>query len=70
MFYYTESNNTWDYANDTEIGSLSHWKPATDVTVTDADFVMNPLDDAAILAQLTAPRKSRWNTCLILLLAD
>ncbi len=55
---YTESNNTWDYADDTEIGSLSHWKPATDVTVTDADFVMNPLDDAAILAQLTAQRKA------------
>ncbi len=59
--YYTESNNTWDYADSKEIGSLSWWKPATDVTVSDADFVMNPLDDAAILAQLTAPRKSDGN---------
>ncbi len=49
---YTESNNTWDYADSKEIGSLSWWKPAIDIMVSDADFVsLSPLG-------LTGPRKT------------
>jgi hypothetical protein len=47
--FYTESNNNWDYSVP---GSLPRWIYATDVTVTDADFVS--LDQA----QLFLPRKS------------
>lgn len=55
---YTESHNTWDFADSTTIGSLAFWTTATDYTVTDADFSMSPLADEAILAELTASRKS------------
>jgi len=49
MCLYTESNNNWDYAVP---GSLPRWVYATDVTVTDDDFVS--LDQA----ELFLPRKS------------
>ncbi len=47
---YTESNNTFDYWE--ESGSLFKWQLATDVTVTDDDFVS--LD----ISQLYLPRKA------------
>ena len=37
--FYTESHNTWDYADPTIIGSLPWWRPTDTVTVTDADFM-------------------------------
>lgn len=49
IFYYEESNNTWDYSDE---GSVPHFKTATDVTVTDADFIS--LD----VSQLSRARKS------------
>ena len=49
MCFYTESNNNWDYAVP---GSLPRWVYASDVTVTDADFVS--LDQK----ELYSPRKS------------
>ncbi len=49
---YIESNNNWDYADDTEIGSLMWWKPTDSVKVTNDDFVS--LD----YSQLSKPRKA------------
>lgn len=53
--YYYESNNTFDFADDNEIGSLPWWKPSDDLRVTDDDFIM--LDSIQGLTQLMAPRK-------------
>ncbi len=45
---YTESHNTWDFADDKDIGSLPWWQPTDTVTVTDNDFEsINPRDLSA-----------------------
>jgi hypothetical protein len=50
---YTESNNTFDYWADH--GSLFAWQPASDVTVTDADFTS--VDSVFIMSEMLADRK-------------
>ncbi len=47
---YIESNNTWDYADDSEIGSLMWWKE-NEVEVTADDF------ESLDVSELSAPRK-------------
>jgi hypothetical protein len=54
--FYTESHNTWDYADSSVVGSLFFWVPASDVAGTDADYTVT--DSVTIINQLKASRKS------------
>jgi hypothetical protein len=50
-FYYTESNNNWDMV---DMGSVSWWDYADDVTVTNSDFL------SLNVYQLMSPRNPDW----------
>ncbi len=57
--HYTESHNTFDFADSTEVGSLPMFVETDTVIVTSADFVLT--DSTTAIGQLMAARKADYS---------